>query len=155
MTGGADADQASGSALHLYQILADAVLLLHFGIVVFVVAGLGLIVVGNRQGWPWANALWFRLLHILAIAIVVAQAWLGAICPLTLLESWLRTRAGGAAYDGSFIEHWVQSVLFYDAPGWVFTTAYTAFGLLVLAAWWYFPPASRRRAANDTTAGHQ
>lgn len=155
MTSSANADQASVTALHWHQILADAVLLLHFGIVVFVTAGLALIVVGNRQGWPWVNGWWFRLLHIAAIAIVVAQAWLGATCPLTRLESWLRTRSGGAGYDASFIEHWVQAALFYDAPGWVFTGAYTVFGLLVVAAWWYFPPTARRRAGKAAPAGQQ
>jgi hypothetical protein len=49
-------------------------------------------------------------------------------------------KAGSAAYGQSFIEHWVQRVLYYEAPFWVFTLVYTAFGLLVLAAWWYFPP---------------
>ena len=34
---------------------------------------------------------------------VVAQAWLGRICPLTILENSLRAKAGGQTYDGSFI----------------------------------------------------
>lgn len=123
-----------------YRLLADAVLLLHFGVVVFVVAGLAAIVVGNLRGWSWVNGLWFRLAHLGAIGVVIVQSWLGRLCPLTVLESWLREQAGGAAYDRSFVEHWVQRVLFHEAPFWVFTVAYSAFGLLVLAAWWRFPP---------------
>lgn len=123
-----------------YQLLADAVLVLHFGVVVFVVGGLALVVVGNLAGWPWVNRLWFRLAHMAAIAIVVVQTWLGHLCPLTTLESWLRVRAGSSPYANSFIGHWVQSILFYEAPYWVFTLVYTIFGLLVVAAWWYFPP---------------
>lgn len=123
-----------------YRLLADAVLLLHFGVVVFVVAGLAAIVVGNLRGWRWVNGLWFRLAHLGAIGVVIVQSWLGRLCPLTVLESWLREQAGGAAYDRSFVEHWVQRVLFHEAPFWVFTVAYSAFGLLVLAAWWRFPP---------------
>ena len=72
--------------------------------------------------------------------MVVAQAWLGVSCPLTTLESWLRVQAGGAGYETSFIEHWLTAILFYEAPAWVFTTAYTLFGLAVVAAWWRFPP---------------
>ena len=128
-----------------YQLLADAVLILHFGIVLFVVAGLVLVVAGNVRAWPWVNSLWFRLAHIAAIGVVVAQAWLGQVCPLTTLESWLRVQAGSPSYSQSFIEHWVQRILFYDAPFWVFTLVYTAFGLLVVAAWWYFPPRYGRR----------
>lgn len=123
-----------------YRLLADAVLLLHFGVVVFVVAGLAAIVFGNLRGWRWVNGLWFRLAHLAAIGVVVVQSMLGRLCPLTVLESWLREQAGGAAYDRSFVEHWVQRVLFHEAPFWVFTVAYSAFGLLVLAAWWRFPP---------------
>ena len=123
-----------------YRLFADVVLLMHFGIVVFVVGGLVLVVAGNLLRWPWVNQGWFRLAHVLAIGLVVVQAWLGKVCPLTTLESWLRAKAGAAAYRQSFIEHWVQRLLYYEAPFWVFAAAYTAFGLLVLLAWWYFPP---------------
>ena len=127
----------------LDRLLADAVLTLHFGIVVFVVGGLVLILVGNWRGFRFVNGWWFRLSHLAAIGVVVAQAWLGVVCPLTTLESSLRRRAGGAGYEASFIEHWVGRALYYDAPAWVFTTAYTLFAAAVVAAWWYYPP--RRR----------
>jgi hypothetical protein len=128
-----------------YQLLADSVLVLHLGIVVFVVGGLVLVVAGNTVArWPWVNSLWFRIAHLAAIGIVIAQAWLGQVCPLTTLESWLRVQAGSAAYSKSFVETWVQRVIFYEAPTWVFTLVYTVFGLLVLASWWWFPPRRRR-----------
>jgi Protein of Unknown function (DUF2784) len=123
-----------------YQLLADLVLVLHFGIVVFVIAGLVLVVAGNVVRWRWVNSLWFRSAHAAAIGVVVAQAWLGKVCPLTTLESWLRVQAGSGSYNKSFIEHWVHQLLYYEVPFWVFTLAYTVFGLLVLVAWWYFPP---------------
>jgi hypothetical protein len=127
-----------------YRTLADLVLAIHFGIVVFVVGALPLIVVGNLRGWALVNALWFRLVHLVAIAVVAAQAWVGVVCPLTTLESWLRARAGQATYETSFIEHWLTRLLFYEAPQWVFTAAYTVFCLAVAAAWWRFPPRKRR-----------
>src|SRR5919108_5588287 len=113
--------------MDIQRLLADAVLALHFGIVVFVVGGLVLILVGNWRGIRFVNGWWFRLAHLAAIGVVVAQAWLGVVCPLTSLESWLRRRAGGAGYEASFIEHWVGRALYYDAPAWVFTAAYTVF----------------------------
>ena len=64
-------------------------------------------------------------------------------CPLTTLESALRENAGEAGYETSFIERWLTAILFYEAPPWVFTAAYTLFGLVVAAAWWRYPP--RRR----------
>lgn len=123
-----------------FQLLADIVLLLHFSIVLFVVGGLVVIVAGNFLAWHWVNHYWFRLLHFAAISIVIAESWLGITCPLTTLEWWLREQAGARPQSASFIEHWVQTILFYDAPIWIFTAAYTVFGLLVVAVWCLFPP---------------
>ena len=128
-----------------YQWLADGVLALHFAIVVFVVGGLALIVAGNLLGWRWVNAWSFRLAHLGAIAIVVAQAWMGITCPLTTLEMWLRAKAKVSTYGGSFIEHWVARLLYYEGPPWVFALAYSLFALGVVGAWWRFPPESERR----------
>ena len=129
-----------------YQLFADGVLTLHVALVAFVVGGLVLIIVGNvrRRPWQWVNNLWFRLAHLGAIAIVVAEAWLGFTCPLTTLEMWLRAQGGADTYGGGFIEYWFSRILFYDAPPWVFMIAYSLFGLLVLATWFRFPPARSR-----------
>lgn len=131
-----------------FRWLADAVLLLHLAVVVFVVGGLGVVLAGNLMQWRWVNALPFRVAHLVAIAVVVVQAWLGQLCPLTVLESWLRRQAGEASDGAGFIEHWVQRLLFHDLPFWAFTLAYTLFGMLVVAAWWVFPPRhdGRRRS---------
>jgi hypothetical protein len=119
-----------------YQALADAVLTLHVGIVVFVIGGLVLIVVGNLRSWRWVNGIAFRLAHLAAT---------GVACPLTTLEMWLRTKARAATYDGSFLEHWLGRMLYYDAPAWTFTLAYSLFALAVAAAWWRYPPKLGRR----------
>ncbi|MGM0769143.1 MAG: DUF2784 domain-containing protein [Pseudomonadota bacterium] len=123
-----------------FQILADAVLAVHVAIVLFVVGGLIVILAGNRLGWRWVNRRGFRYAHVLAIAIVVLQAWLGVLCPLTTLEMWLRAEAGEAGYSGSFVQYWLQRLLYYEAPAWVFIGAYSLFGLAVLFVWWKFPP---------------
>jgi hypothetical protein len=123
-----------------WRALADAVLLLHLAIVLFVVGGLVLIVAGNLRGWHWVNGAWLRLAHLAAILVVVAEAWFGVVCPLTTLEQALRLRAGDAGYGGGFIEHWVQRLIYYDLPGWVFVLGYTLFALAIVAAWWRWPP---------------
>jgi hypothetical protein len=125
-----------------YQFLANVVLSMHVAIVVFVVGGLVLILVGNLRAWRWVNELWFRLTHLAAIAVVITEAWLGAVCPLTTLEIWLRIKAQATTYESSFIEHWLGRILYHEAPAWVFTAAYSLFGLAVLITWWYFPPRS-------------
>jgi len=123
-----------------YQLLADAILVLHVALALFIVGGLVLIILGNIFGWHWVDSLWFRLAHLVAIGAVVAETWLGIACPLTTLEIWLRAQAKASTYSGNFIEHWLQALLFWQAPPWAFTIAYSVFGLAVAATWWRFPP---------------
>jgi len=127
----------------IIQLAADAVLLLHALFVVFVVSGLVLVLLGGALGWGWVRLRWFRITHLAAIGVVVVQSWLGVICPLTTLEMALRTRAGESGYPGSFIAHWVEAVLYYQAPTWVFVVCYTAFGALVVASWFWVRPRER------------
>jgi hypothetical protein len=126
-----------------YLLAADAVLLLHVLFVVFVVAGLVLILAGRLMSWAWVRNWWFRVTHLAAIGVVVLQSWLGVICPLTKLEMALRDRAGDTTYAGGFVSHWLETILYYRAPAWVFAVVYTAFGALVLLSWFWVPP--RRR----------
>lgn len=123
--------------------LADTILVLHAGIVAFVVAGLPAIVLGGWRAWGWVRNLKFRLVHLGLIGFVVVQTWLGELCPLTVWEQDLRRVAGQAVHSQSFIEHWLSRLLFFEAPWWVFIAAYTVFGALVAAAWRWVPPRSR------------
>jgi uncharacterized protein DUF2784 len=80
-----------------FHILADAIVVLHMGFVLFVVFG-GFLV--------------YRWLHIPASLWGIAVEWAGWICPLTPLEDLLRERAGMAAYRGDFIEQYLLFVLY-------------------------------------------
>jgi hypothetical protein len=123
-----------------YLVAADAVLALHLLFVLFVIAGLVLVFAGGLAGWAWVRNRAFRIAHLAAIGVVVLQSWFGVICPLTTLEMWLRSRAGDATYAGSFIAHWLDALLYYQAPAWVFAICYTAFGGLVVASWFRVRP---------------
>ena len=131
-----------------YRLLADLTLFLHTSFVAFVVFGLVLILLGKPLGWQWIRNFRFRVLHLAAIGVVVAQAWLGIICPLTTLEMWLRSKAGDATYAGAFIAHWFEQVLYYEAPAWVFAVVYTVFGAAVVASWFWVWPQSPKRKSN-------
>lgn len=126
----------------LYLISADAILLLHALFVAFVVGGLILVFAGRAAGWSWVRNPWFRVTHLAAVAVVVIQSWLSIICPLTTVEMTLRNRAGDASYTGSFIAHWLEAALYFQAPAWVFIVCYTAFGALVVASWIWVRPRS-------------
>ena len=86
----------------LYRLLADSLVLAHFGFVLFVVLG-GLLVL------RWRRLIW---LHLPAAAWGFAIEVFGWICPLTSLENSLRRRAGSAGYDGGFVEHYIIPVLY-------------------------------------------
>jgi hypothetical protein len=119
---------------------ADLILVTHALFVAFVVLGLIAVPVGKYFRWRWVRNLRFRLIHLAAIGFVIGESWLGMICPLTEWENRAREAAGGETYSGSFIQHWLHEILFYDFTPWVFTVAYTVFGTLVLAAWVLVPP---------------
>lgn len=119
---------------------AELVLVTHWLFVLFVVGGLLLIWLGKVWNWRWVRHRGFRWLHLAAIGVVVAQSWLGQICPLTRLEQWLRQEAEQSGFQGSFIAHYLNQWLYFQAPWWAFVLAYTGFGLLVLFTWWYIPP---------------
>ncbi len=126
----------------LYVLAADLLLIIHALFVVFVVAGLLLIFIGKVRQWQWVHWPWFRAAHFVGIGIVVVQSWLGVICPLTIWEMALREKAGEAVYAGSFISHWLSTLLYYQAPDWVFVVVYTAFGAIVVLSWVWVRPNS-------------
>lgn len=124
----------------MLRVLADVVLIAHVSFVAFVVIGLLLILIGGFRGWNWIRNPWFRGVHLATIGFVIVQTWLGAVCPLTTLEMDLRERAGEETYRGGFIAYWLHQLLFYEAPPWVFSAAYTVFGFAVAVSWLKFRP---------------
>lgn len=86
----------------IYRLLADLVVILHAGFVLFVLFG-GLL------GLRWRRAF---LVHLPAAAWGTWIELSGRICPLTPLENWLRARGGASGYAGGFIEHYLLPVLY-------------------------------------------
>jgi hypothetical protein len=122
-------------------LLAEVLLVVHFLIAAFIVAGLVVVWLGAPLGWRWVRNPWFRYLHLGAIAFVAAEALLGIACPLTVWEDLLR----GGVRPESFVARWVHRLLYYRAPEWVFTAGYALWTLATLLTLWLVPP--RRRAA--------
>ena len=132
------------SPIH-YQFTADIILVVHLLFVMFVVGGFLLIVAGKWLRYTWVRNPWFRWAHLGVIGVVVLQSWFGMICPLTTWEMALRSKAGDVVYGGSFISHWLQTILYYSAPDWVFALCYTLFGTMVVASWFWVKPRSFRK----------
>lgn len=91
----------------MYRITADAVMLLHFAFVAFVVGG-GLLVVWRR------TVAW---LHVPLVLYGSSLEFFGWVCPLTPLEQRLRIAAGDAGYTGGFIDHYLGGILYPNSWG--------------------------------------
>jgi hypothetical protein len=102
-----------------YSAAADAILIVHFAFVLFVVLG-GVLV----PRWPR-----LALVHVPAALLGALIEFFGLVCPLTPLEIGLRQRAGEAGYRGGFVEHYVTAVLY---PEGLTREIQIALGILVL-----------------------
>ena len=116
-------------------MLADLVLVFHFSVAGFIVAGLVLVWIGALARWSWIRNPWFRYLHLAAIVFVAAEALLGFACPLTLWEDLLR----GGARPETFVGRWVYRFLYYDAPEWLFATLYAVWAAATVITLWLVP----------------
>jgi len=123
-----------------YRLLADAIAIMHFGYVAFVVLGMAAILTGIVLRWSWVRNFWFRALHFVMIAVVAAESLGGILCPLTDWEDRLRELGGEANEPGSFIGRWIDRLLFVDVSPSVLVACYCAFGLAVLLVLIVAPP---------------
>jgi hypothetical protein len=85
-----------------YAAFADLVVAIHFAFVVFVV-------LGGVLALKWTRFAW---VHIPAAAWGIVIEFAGWVCPLTPLENWLREKGGAPGYSGSFVEHYLEPLLY-------------------------------------------
>ena len=88
----------------LYRVLADAVVVVHLGFIMFVAAGALL-------AWRWPALVW---LHLPALVWGVGTIAIGFPCPLTAIEKGLRRLAGAGGYEGGFVDRYVEGVVYPD-----------------------------------------
>jgi hypothetical protein len=98
-----------------YKIFADAVIVVHFLFILFMLLGFLLTayaLVFRQKFFDW----WlFRSLHLLGIFYVFSLSILGKYCPLTILENGLRLRhEASSVYSGSFIVHYLEKLIYPD-----------------------------------------
>ena len=117
-------------------LIADAVLLAHFGVVVFITGGLVLVPVGYKLRWGWMANRRLRYIHAGAMTFVALETLLGFTCPLTLIENYLN----GMTTSESFIGYWIRRIFYYDFPVEYFATLYAACLAWTVAMWKLFPP---------------
>jgi hypothetical protein len=96
-----------------YAALASAVLFLHVLFILWVVFG----------AWMTRSRPILRWLHIGSLLWGVLTELLPWPCPLTLLEDWLERRARVEPYQGGFLLHYLDKLVYPDISANVLTIA--------------------------------
>ncbi len=120
----------------LYQLAAEAVLILHLSFGAFVVFGGFALAAYPRLAW----------LHVPTVLWGCVVNLAGWVCPLTPLENWFRGLAGKSGYEGAFIEHYLLPIVYSEDPTGIsgeFLGALLAVWSLAVYAWVW----NRHRAA--------
>ena len=120
------------------MILAEAVLAAHLAVILFNVFGLIAVPLGAVCGWRFVRVRWWRLLHLVSLAAVAAQAIFGRACILTI---WQAALTGAAEGPTPLIMGWVNRVIYWPLPVWVFATLYVIVFGYALALFWLVRPA--------------
>jgi hypothetical protein len=142
-----EATKQSGVMIrHLFFAAAAAIFWMHMAVIAFNVAGLVLIPLGAWRYWRFVRNFWLRALHLGALAVVAFQAILGDACFLTIWQSDLLARAGEPTSSEPLIERWVERIVFWNLPIWVFAALYCAVALYTLALWRLVPPIAPRQS---------
>ena len=123
-------------------LAATLILLVHLAIVAFNVFGLVAIPFGKWAGWEFVRGFWWRFAHVLTLAAVALQAVLGRACFLTIWENALRATAE-ADEPPPMIATWINGVLYWPLPLWVFAAGYVCVLLYALLLWRWVPPRVR------------
>jgi hypothetical protein len=120
-----------------------------------VVAGF-LVVILGPPAWRWTRGVWFRVAHLIAIAIVLVENTFGLACPLNRLEWGLRAGAPAAATTeaSTGMGFVLDQVLFHTIGGNVLNGLWWAFGVLAVALWFISPPYRRARRSREASALH-
>ena len=86
----------------IYRMLADAVVIVHLGFIVFVVTGGFLAVFFPKIIW----------VHLPCVVWGIVVELAGYVCPLTPLENLFRDMSGNGRYSGDFVKHYIEPLIY-------------------------------------------
>jgi Protein of Unknown function (DUF2784) len=109
----------------VFTALASGVLLLHALFVLWVVFGAFF-----TEGRPVLR--WFHIGSLLWGIFTELSPWQ---CPLTILEDWLEGQAGVRPYEGGFLLHYLDAIVYPNISATVLTAAGVAICALNLAVY--------------------
>jgi Protein of Unknown function (DUF2784) len=124
--------------------MAQAVLAVHVAVILFNVFGLVAVPVGAMRNWHFVRIGWWRVLHLLTLAAVAAQAVAGRACFLTIWQNDLTASVQPAM---PLIVRWIDQLVYWPLPIWVFAALYVLVFAYALALLWFVPPQRLRSEA--------
>lgn len=137
------------SARMLANLTADALAVLHIGYFVFIVWGTVAILLPLRPAY--VRSVSFRLAHMLAVYIVLAEDYFHIPCVLNVAQWTLRTTAGGPQQATAGVSGLLDGLLYRTIPGGALNVLYILLGVALPILLWVVPPTRRpsRKVANS------
>jgi hypothetical protein len=119
------------------MIMVQAVLAVHVTVILFNVFGLVAVPIGAICNWRFVHIRWWRVLYLLSLAAVAAQALTGRACFLTIWQNDLTARAQPAT---PLIVRWIDQLVYWRLPIWMFAALYVLVFAYALALLWVVRP---------------
>lgn len=104
------------------RALAELVMVVHYGVLVF-------LVVGGFLAWRWPRVLYF---HVAMAAWGLLVVVFPIACPLTWLENVFRSAAGQQPLASGFIDTYIDGVLYPESAA---RLVQVVVALVVLVSW--------------------
>ena len=117
-------------------LFSEIVLLFHFCIFLFMVLSFFLIPLGYYQKWEWVKNRYYRLIHLILMGIIFIETILGFMCPLTILENFLRNNIG---INNKFTQI-IHQIMYWDLSTYQFIILYLLSLLYLIFLWFFFKP---------------
>ena len=117
-------------------IFSEIVLLFHFSIFLFMILSFFLIPLGYYQKWEWVKNKYYRLIHLFLMGIIFIETILGFMCPLTILENFLRNNIE----INNKITKIVHQIMYWDLPTYQFIILYLLSLLYLIFLWFFLKP---------------
>ena len=122
------------------SLFSEIVLLFHFCIFLFMIFSFFLIPLGYYLKWEWVKNKYYRLIHLVLMGIIFIETILGFMCPLTILENFLRNDIE----INNKITQIIHQIMYWDLPTYQFIIMYSLSLLYLIFLWFFFKPNLRK-----------
>ena len=117
-------------------LFSEIVLLFHFCIFLFMILSFFFIPLGYYQKWEWVKNKYYRLIHLILMGIIFIETILGFMCPLTILENFLRNNIE----INNKITQIIHQIMYWDLSSYQFIILYLISLLYLVFLWFFFKP---------------